>query len=340
MQYTDDLIPEHVRTLGHQHPEPLAIGMQGAVFRLGDHRIAKVWFHAPRAELERLQNLYAELQLPFHTPEILEIHQGPRWLVTIEAELPGRPLHELAPEFGTTAWHAARDCVIDVLAELATVPAPTALFAMTVLDEPEPFRRWRSLPPEQVDGLADELGRDRDPAVTQRWRQSSTAWLDALSALLTRRVATYRDQLDRLVDKFDTKFDCLQQRLHAIAPAQATQLVHGDVTAGNILVDDQLRPISVLDFGLLSMAGDPVFDAASAAALYALWSPDTRAIEADFDAAMIVRLGYDAADLLTYRAVHALLIGNAHDNDPFDRDSGVPLTAKLLNDPQYTEFLT
>ncbi|GAB2591930.1 hypothetical protein GCM10027269_54050 [Kribbella endophytica] len=300
--------------------------MQGAVFRLSDRRVAKVWFHAPRAELERLQNLYAEIRLPFHTPEILEIHQGPRWLVTIEAELPGRPLHELAPEFGTTDWSAARDCVVTVLTALANTPAPPALFAMTVLDEPDPFR----------------YGTPADPAEaeSQRPHHSSTAWLDALSSLLTRRIATYGDQLDRLIDKFDTKLDCLQQRLHAITPARDTQLIHGDVTAGNILVDDQLQPVSVLDFGLLSMAGDPVFDGASAAALYALWSPDTRAIEADFDAALIARLSYAADDLLTYRAIHALLIGNAHDADPFDRDSGVPLTAKLLNDPQYTAFLT
>jgi hypothetical protein len=310
VQYTDDVIPEHVRALGYRHPELLAIGMQGAVFRLGDHRIAKVWFHASHAELKRLQNLYAELRLPFHTPEILGIHEGPRWPVTIESELPGRPLHELAPEFGTPAWPAARNCVIDVLAELATVPAPPALFAMTVLDEPGAFRR------------------------------EGQPWPEALSRLLTQRVATYGDQLDRVVEKLDTKLDCLQQRLASIEPAKDTQLVHGDATAGNILVDDQLRPISVLDFGLLSMPGDPAFDAAGAAALYALWSPDTRAIEADFDAELVARLSYNPDDLLTYRAIHAVLIGNAHDADPFHRDSGVPLTAKLLNDPQYTKFLT
>lgn len=65
-----------------------------------------------------------------------------------------------------------------------------------------------------------------------------------------------------------------------------------------------------------------------------------QAIDADFDAALITRLEYNADDLLTYRAIHAVLIGNAHDTDPFDRDSGVPLAAKLLNDPQYTAFLT
>ncbi|MEV6281465.1 phosphotransferase [Kribbella sp. NPDC051770] len=282
--------------------------MQGAVFRVGGGKVAKVWFHSPRAELERLQRLYAEVRLAFRTPEIVEIHQGPRWVVSVEVELPGRPLHEVAPEFGQAGWTAGRDCVIEVVAELAAAPAPPALFAMSVLDESEPFRR-----PQQ-------------------------GWTEALGELLVRRVATYGDQLERLVDDFGNRLDCLQQRLKGLT--EAGQLVHGDVTAGNILVDDDLRPLSVIDFGLLSMPGDPVFDAASAAALYALWSPETRAIEADFDVAITERLGYDADDLLTYRAVHALLVGNAHDADPFGRDSGVPLTATLLNDPLYADFLS
>jgi hypothetical protein len=42
------------------------------------------------------------------------------------------------------------------------------------------------------------------------------------------------------------------------------------------------------------------------------------------------RLGYDPERLLLYRCVYLLLAGNAHDEDPYGCDSGVPLTGSLF----------
>jgi hypothetical protein len=53
----------------------------------------------------------------------------------------------------------------------------------------------------------------------------------------------------------------------------------------------------------------------------------------------VSRLDYDAEQLLLYRCIHSLLIGNAHDADPYGRDSGVPLTARLFNGARVTAFL-
>ncbi|MER7247906.1 phosphotransferase [Kribbella sp. NPDC000426] len=297
---SDDVLQEQLR--GYGEVEQVAIGMQGAVYRLPEGRVAKIWFHAGEEELRRLGELYAAIEgrLPFRTPRMLELHRpGPYW-VTIEAELPGVPLHTVAPAFGEPGWKRARDCVVDVLAALAELDAPAVLHRMTVLDEADPFR------PEGV------------------------SWIDALTGLVGRRVARFRDQLAPAIDDFDANVERLLNQLSELKEPE-TRLVHGDVTAGNILVDEDLWPVAVLDLGLLTMPGDPVFDAAAAGSLIELWSPRVREVEAAFDKAFVEQLGYDAEQLLVYRRVHSLLIANAHDADPYGRDSAVPLAAKLFN---------
>jgi hypothetical protein len=301
MPLSDDFLHQQLRLLGHPDSEKIAIGMQGAVFRLGDDTIGKVWFHAGEDELRRLGELFESLdgRLPYRTPRILEIHRpGPYW-VTIETELPGVPLHAVAPPFGSPDWGRARDAVVEVLAATAQVEAPAVLRRMTVLDETRPFR----------------------PA--------GVSWTEAITDLVRRRVARFGDQLRAVIDDFDTRIDKLLRLLAEVKEPQP-RLVHGDVTAANILVDDDVRPVTLLDFGLLTMPGDPVFDAAAAGSLNDLWSPRIREIEAAFDTALTSRLGYDPEQLLLYRCVYLLLAGNAHDADPYERDSGVPLTGSLF----------
>ncbi|MGW7683602.1 phosphotransferase family protein [Kribbella sp. NPDC054772] len=311
MPLSDAVLEEQLRVLGYAGAEQLAIGMEGAVYRLGDERIAKVWFHAGESELRRLGELYAALdgRLPFRTPRMLEVHRpGPYW-VTVEAELPGVPLHTVAPAFGEPGWERVRDCVVEVLAALAQVDAPPVLNRMTVLDEADPFR------------------------------PVGVSWNEALAGLVRRRAEKSADQLRAVIDDFEPKLDRLLALLAEIKEPE-TRLVHGDVTAGNILVDENLRPVTVLDLGLLTMPGDPVFDAAAAASVIDLWSPRCREVEAAFDETFATNLGYDAEQLLLYRCAYSLIISNAHDNDPYDRDSHLPLTARFYNTPQVTALLS
>jgi hypothetical protein len=306
MEYTEQL-----QTLGYREPDQLAIGMQGAVYRLGAGKVAKIWFHAGERELRTLGELYDAIsgQLPYATPRILELHRpGPYW-VTIEEELPGVPLHTVAAPYGEPGWERARDCVVEVVEALTQVEPPDVLRRTAVLDESDPFR------PEGV------------------------SWIEALTGLVRRRTERFGDQLAPVIADFDTKLETLLKLLGDLKEPDA-RLVHGDVTAGNILVDEDLRPVTLLDFGLSTMAGDPVFEAAATASVIDLWSPRAREIEAAYDAAFAARLGYDAGQLLVYRCAYSLLIANAHEDDPYDRDSHLPLTARFFNTPEVTALLT
>ncbi|MFD7654462.1 hypothetical protein ACFV4N_10845 [Actinosynnema sp. NPDC059797] len=84
----------HFTRRGHRAPRPLAAGLEGAVYHLGEGLVAKVWSGPPPTDLDLLRRVHADLSrhpLTFATPEILdtEIHDGV--LVTYERELTGSP---------------------------------------------------------------------------------------------------------------------------------------------------------------------------------------------------------------------------------------------------------
>lgn len=54
----------------------------------------------------------------------------------------------------------------------------------------------------------------------------------------------------------------------------------------------------------------------------------------------VERLGYDGVRLLVYRCAYSLIIANAHEDDPYGRDSHVPLTARFFNTPQVSALLS
>jgi aminoglycoside phosphotransferase (APT) family kinase protein len=66
--------------------------------------------------------------------------------------------------------------------------------------------------------------------------------------------------------------------------------VHGDLIAANGLRSGA-HATAILDFGLLSTAGDPAFDAAIAASIYDMRGPRARDVERVLDRALIAAFG-------------------------------------------------
>ena len=66
----------HFVQVGYPDARPLAAGVEGAVYDLGDGTVAKVWAHRRRADLQLWRAFYDDLAaggLPFATPEILRM---------------------------------------------------------------------------------------------------------------------------------------------------------------------------------------------------------------------------------------------------------------------------
>jgi aminoglycoside phosphotransferase (APT) family kinase protein len=268
----------------------LAAGVEGAIYDLGSDLIAKVWRVRRRGELELMRHFYADVAkagLPFMTPEILTVEQVDGVSVTYERKLPGEPLQQRLAFDDRDVEPVAARCVIDVLQALSTVPATEAMRRLPVLNEEQPL-----------------------------WAGVDT-FRDALTSLLSRRVACFGDVIRNHLGDFDRRYESLRRRLEAPARCPDT-VIHGDLVPENILVDERARPVAVLDFGFLTTAGDPGLDAAIAASVMNMYGPHAPAITGALTAQAAEDLGYPVDVLLIYQAAYAVATANAFTSDGSD----------------------
>ena len=280
---------DHFSRQGHD-PVPLAAGVEGAIYDLGDGLVAKVWRERPVAELERMRRFYADVaatDLPFATPEILTIEQVDGTSVTYERKLPGEPLQQRLDVTDREIGPAAAGCVIDVLRALASVPATTSMRELAALDENRPL-----------------------------WAGADT-FVAALIGLIERRVMRFGPVIRDHLPDFDRRYMALRQRL-ATLDSWPDTVIHGDLLGQNILVNEHVRPVAVLDFGFLTTAGDPRFDAAITAGIMNMYGPHALSITQSLTARFARHLGYPSEVLLTYQAAYAAATSNAFTPDGSD----------------------
>jgi hypothetical protein len=268
----------------------LAAGVEGAIYDLGSDLVAKVWRVRRGGELELMQRFYGDVAkagLPFMTPEILSVEEVAGVSVTYERKLPGEPLQRRFGFDDRDVKPVAARCVIDVLQALSTVPASEAMRRLPVLDEEQPL-----------------------------WAGVDT-FTEALTNLLSRRVARFGDVIRNRLGDFDRRYESLRGCLQALTACPDT-VIHGDLVPENILVDERARPVAVLDFGFLTTAGDPRLDAAIAASVMNMYGPHAPAITDALTAQAAQDLSYPVDVLLIYQAAYAVATASAFTSDGSD----------------------
>ncbi|MEU6577580.1 aminoglycoside phosphotransferase family protein [Streptomyces sp. NPDC046805] len=301
---------EYFTSQGHSAVRPLAAGVEGAVYRLGNGIVAKVWSGRPPADLGLIRQVYADIAhhpLPFATPQILATEDRDGTLVTYERELPGSPLRvdagdsQPAPAPVLTAQE--KDVLLTVLRGLASVPGSAAMRRLTVQGDDRPL--WE--------------GHSRFP--------------DALAALVQRAARRHGDVLGAAVPALATVIEQTTRALRDLPSAPLT-VVHGDLVAPNIHVDDAGHPVAVLDFGFFTTAGDPAFEAAVAAAVWDMYGPDAARHTEELTRTLAMELNHDEKTLTLYQTAYALTTYDLFSQD--GSDGHFHWCAALLNRHAHT----
>jgi len=234
-------IPDKLRTdlLHHFGVTPnqfLANGMEAEVYAYGAHHVLKLHTGtASLAVLHTLQQFYAGLDtrsLGYAVPRIEMITETHGRLITLEQRHEGRPMSDLLASLDQMQLERCMRAYLAAALELRRIRLHYPLHRYRLFDE---------------EGLSSTADGD---------------WNQFLLRLLASRLREVGPYLARDVAEFDAKVQRLETTLAQPYMGQYT-LVHGDFWPGNLLVDAAGNVCALLDFGLLTMMGDYLFDIAT-----------------------------------------------------------------------------
>ncbi|MGW3313412.1 phosphotransferase family protein [Streptomyces sp. NPDC001073] len=300
---------DHFVTAGYPGTKPLAAGVEGAIYHLGNGTVAKVWGRRRVPELLRMQSFYQDVaaaRTSFATPEILSVDMIRGSAVTVERELHGTPLQDYVALDDREAPPAAAECLLTVLRELSGISGTTHMRDLPVAGEHSPF--WNG----------------------------HTDFTSSLAALLQRRVAANAQLLAQHVNDLELLLTRVVAALGALN-RNVQSVIHGDLFPENILVDERLRPTAVLDFGFMSTAGDPAFDAAVSAAIFNMYGPNAQHITEQLTSVIAREWGWPEELLVLYRISYALATSNFFTPDGTDGHFG--WCVRMLNDADITSVV-
>jgi aminoglycoside phosphotransferase (APT) family kinase protein len=215
-------------------------------------------------------------------PEIIEQGEDGGIFYSLDRLIPGRPLHELMPVLEGDDRRGALASYTDAAFEIASLPRVREEYGAFLRDD-DSIRAssWSAY-------LLARMRRCLDEAP---WLRDDVPALDAIVAALT-------------------------QRIEATAPVPKA-LVHGDYFPGNVLIGDDLTVSGVIDFGPLTVIGDPILDLASAVIFLEVARPGYRIEDTAFVRdRLFARVGAAIDDaIVTYRGWYAIRFSPYRDDD-------------------------
>ena len=280
----------YFRDPGYPEASGISTGMEGAVYSLRDKElVAKVWVNRTEQDLRILQEFYRSLgnDGSIKTPKIVDVLIIDDTLVSHEQYLSGKPLENFVNEQSENAELNAAESVCVVLEHLRDVEVQSGMYGLRVLDEPK-------LP----------------------WEGQST-WSEAIGELIDTRLSRFGDQLTSRVPNLSDIVAALSDFLKTRDGVRMS-ILHGDLCGPNIMVANDLKPLSVFDFGFLTLVGDPALDASISSAIFNMYGPHARDIDDEVTDFFSRRLGHSIQTLLAYRAVYGCLTSNAYALDGSD----------------------
>jgi hypothetical protein len=282
-----DAARNHILQKYHISPGArLNSGMEAEVYACGPDAVLKLYARTTcLADLQILRDFYDSLDrqlVPYALPRIHTIAQEGPFLVTVEQRLAGRRLSVLLPTLPPGQLEAIMQRYL------------TAALAVSRIQAPPAWDRYKLFDPDHVSYRVDG------------------DWHQFLARYLTHKLAEVGPCLGRDVPHFAAHV----RRLYALLDQPyrgGYRLVHGDFFPGNLLVDDAYHVTALLDFGLLTMYGDYLFDLATGWVFFDMYDELKAQARDRYLAVILDRLGEAVRPkLYRYVLIYSILSANTY----------------------------
>jgi len=219
-------------------------GMEAEVYAIGSDTILKLYIGTTNlAYLTTLQNFYASFNqsaISYSLPYIQTVASEGDICISTERQLPGTPMSAILPMLTNKQMDSMMQAYLAAALELTNVKIPSD------------FDRYKLF---DADGIS---------------RRKNGDWHQFLTRYLTQKLTQVTYYLNKDVLNFAVKV----KQLYTILAQPYTgnyHLVHGDFFPGNILIDKMCHVTALLDFGLLTMYGDSLFDIATGCVFFDMY---------------------------------------------------------------------
>jgi Ser/Thr protein kinase RdoA (MazF antagonist) len=264
----------------------LSSSMEAEVYAYGSDAVLKLYAGtASLPDLLTLQAFYNTLdrqRMPYALPRIHTVAEEAGFLVTIEQRLAGTRLSALLPGLTTDQFDTLMQRYL------------SATLAVSHIQMPSVWERYKLFDP-------DRLSERRDGD-----------WHQFLARYLRHKLVQVSPYLRRDVPQLTAKvahlYAILEQPYHG-----EYRLIHGDFCPSNLLVNDEHQITALLDFGLLTMVGDPRFDLATGWVFFDMYDELKAQVRERYLAMLLDRLGAQVRGrLYRYVLIYSMLSANTY----------------------------
>lgn len=291
-----------LNTLGINEVIPIGTGMEAFVYKYDEQRVLKIYGEGKTSlsKLRILKEFYETLETSMpdiQFPRIEEIIELDGTLITIETFVQGRNMKDLI------------EACTEKDAELLIRKHLAGLLKMREVNSQAAFKGIKLFPEEAVSPHSE--------------------WHLYLSELLRYKLSTVETYLQTHVRTYNEKIDHLFQAL-SLPYRGDYSLVHGDFCPENLLVNADLDVTGIIDFGLMTMRGDFLFDVATGWLFFDMYDQYPFDFRSRYYNLVIETFGEVKSSISLYVLLYSIYSVNAYADD--FSDGHAAWCVKNLND--------
>lgn len=264
-------------------------GIESEVFAVNDEQVLKIYKSKSHARsLSILKEFYASINrslLPFEIPVIHTVSVEGNYCVTLEKRLPGTPMARILPSLLPDEIDEMLESYLNAQLCLQRIKMPDTTLRYRLFDE---------------ENLSDRFAGD---------------WNHFICRILASRVKKIESLLEHKVEKLQLKIDLLTSVFRKPYTGEYF-LIHGDYFPGNILINDFRHITAILDFGIFTMYGDPLYDIATGWVFFDMFDELKANIRKRYYSLLLKKMGKHIQEQInTYVLLYSILSCDIYPQD-------------------------